>query len=102
MLEPIRPQDHFGVSTGIRSAMDTTTLLSILRDRNAKLWVEGGRLKCSAPAGALDPELRTALTNRKEDVLAFLRQAETTKNGPADSVLFKHEEVTTPLLQTIS
>jgi TubC N-terminal docking domain/Methyltransferase small domain len=63
--------------------MDAATLLSILRDRNVKLWVEGDRLKCSAPVGALDAELRATLTDRKEEVLAHLREATTPKSGPA-------------------
>ncbi len=82
--------------------MDTATLLSILRDRNVKLWVEEDRLKCSGPVGSLDAELRATLTNRKQEVLAFLRQAETTRSGPAAFGPVKREEVTTTLLPTIS
>jgi hypothetical protein len=82
--------------------METATLLSILRDRNVKLSVEGGRLKCSAPAGALDAELRATLADRKEEVLACLRQAETPKSGPAAFLPIEREEGTTALLPTIS
>ena len=56
--------------------MDTATLLSTLRDRGVRLWVEGDRLQCSAPAGALDAETRETLASRKAEVLAFLRKAE--------------------------
>jgi hypothetical protein len=37
--------------------MDAATLLSILRERDVKLWVEEGGLRCSAPTGALDDEM---------------------------------------------
>ena len=35
---------------------ETATLLTALRERDIKLWVEDNQLKCSAPAGALDAE----------------------------------------------
>jgi SAM-dependent methyltransferase len=98
----VRFNSHFGASKGVRSAMDTATLLSILRDLNVKLWVEEDRLKCSAPAGALDVELRATLANRKEEVIAFLREAETPKSGPAAIMPIKREEATTTLLPKIS
>lgn len=37
---------------------ETVALLSVLRERDIKLWVEHDQLKCSAPAGALDAEMR--------------------------------------------
>ncbi|MGL3208290.1 hypothetical protein [Bradyrhizobium sp. BR 1433] len=64
--------------------METATLLSVLRERNVRVWVEGDRLKCSAPAGALDAELRATLADRKQELLAWLRQAEALKSGPAE------------------
>ncbi|WOH83058.1 methyltransferase [Bradyrhizobium sp. BEA-2-5] len=82
--------------------METATLLSILRERNVRVWIEGGRLKCSAPAGALDAELRATLADRKQDLLAWLRQAETPKSGPADSLPIEREDGTGALLPTIS
>ncbi|MBO0755434.1 MAG: hypothetical protein J2P54_06205 [Bradyrhizobiaceae bacterium] len=69
--------------------MDTATLLSRLRERDVRLWVEEDRLKCSAPAGALDDEMRTMLTSRKEEVIALLRQAETLKSNPSTIVPLK-------------
>jgi thioesterase domain-containing protein len=71
--------------------MDTAMLLSKLRERDVKLWIEKDRLKCSAPVGALDAEMRSALASRKEEVLAFLRQAEALKSGPAAIVPIKPE-----------
>jgi hypothetical protein len=42
---------------------ETAALLSVLRERDIKLWVEHDQLKCSAPAGALDAEMRAALAS---------------------------------------
>jgi len=71
--------------------MDTATLLSTLRTRDVRLWVEDGQLKCSAPVGALGAEMRAALASRKEEVLAFLQQAEALQGGPAAIVPIKPE-----------
>jgi thioesterase domain-containing protein len=69
--------------------MDTATLLSRLRERDVRLWVDEDRLKCSAPTGALDDEMRVMLANRKEEVVAFLRQAEVLKSSPSTIVPIK-------------
>jgi len=50
-------------------------LLSDLRDLDIKLWVDGNRLRYSAPDGALTPELRARLTKQKTEVLAFLLES---------------------------
>ena len=71
--------------------MDTAALLSTLRARNVRLWLEDTQIKCSAPAGALDAGLREALANRKQEIILFLRQAETLKSGPASIVPIKPE-----------
>ncbi len=55
--------------------MKTLDLLTLLRSRNIQVWVEGERLRCSAPAGTLGPELRAELRERKEEILEFLRAA---------------------------
>ena len=57
--------------------MDTATLLSTLRERDVKLWVEADRMNCTAPVGALDAEMRGILASRKEEILAFLQGADT-------------------------
>jgi thioesterase domain-containing protein len=51
-------------------------LLSRLRALDVRLWLEGEELRCSAPAGALDGELRDELRARKPDLLRFLRMAQ--------------------------
>ncbi|NEP13418.1 MAG: amino acid adenylation domain-containing protein [Symploca sp. SIO2C1] len=44
-----------------------------------KLWVEDGSLCCDAPEGVLTSDLRTQLTERKQDIITFLQQANLNK-----------------------
>ncbi|MBZ4418505.1 non-ribosomal peptide synthetase [Myxococcus sp. RHSTA-1-4] len=50
-------------------------LMSHLRKLDVRLWLEGERLRFSAPPGAMTPELQGELKSRKEEVIAFLQQA---------------------------
>ena len=52
-------------------------LMSQLRSLDIRLWAESDRLRYSAPADALTPELRAKLVERKADILAFLHQVDT-------------------------
>jgi amino acid adenylation domain-containing protein len=54
--------------------MTTIEFLSYLRSLKVKLWVDGDRLRCSAPKGVLTPTLQAELANRKSEILTFLRQ----------------------------
>ena len=56
--------------------MSAAALLSELRRRDIQLRVVGSELRCSAPAGALTPELRAQLTRHKDDVLELLSSAQ--------------------------
>ncbi|MDZ8261482.1 non-ribosomal peptide synthetase [Nostoc sp. ChiQUE01b] len=47
--------------------------LSYLCSLDVKLWVEENRLRCSAPKDVLTPVIKEELAERKEDVLAFIR-----------------------------
>lgn len=77
--------------------IDTAALLSLLRERDVKLWIDEDRLKLSAPPGVLDAELRTTLLGRKEEILAFLRKAEAVKNRSAAIVPIKPDGRRPPL-----
>ena len=55
--------------------MSVADLLAELRSRDVQVWAEGESLRCSTRAGALTPELREALRQRKGDILDFLRGA---------------------------
>ena len=76
---------------------DTAALLSTLRTRDVRLWIEDAQLKCSAPVGALDAGLREALASRKQEIIAFLRQAEALKGGPASIVPIKPQGSRPPI-----
>ena len=54
---------------------DTALFVSRLRDLDIRLWIEGDRLRCSAPADKLDSEMRGTLVSRKAEILAFLQEA---------------------------
>ena len=47
-------------------------LLSELRTRGIKLWVEGERLRYGAPKGALTPALRKQVIQRKAELITCL------------------------------
>ncbi|MDZ8084262.1 MAG: amino acid adenylation domain-containing protein [Nostoc sp. DedQUE12b] len=51
----------------------TEEFLSYLCSLDVKLWVEENRLHCSAPKDVLTPVIKEELAERKEDVLAFIR-----------------------------
>ena len=56
--------------------MRVPALLAELRSRDVQIWADGDRLRCSAPAEVLTPELRDQLQQRKNDILSFLRSGE--------------------------
>lgn len=56
--------------------MKVLDLLMMLRDRGIQVWPEDDRLRCNAPAGALTPQLREELRQRKDEILNFLRSSE--------------------------
>jgi amino acid adenylation domain-containing protein len=55
--------------------MSGVAILTELRTRGIRLWVDGGRLRCSAPRGAMTPELEHALTSHKSELLGLLKTA---------------------------
>lgn len=52
-------------------------LLSELRQRNVKLWLEGDRLRYRAAKDSLTPELLNELKTQKAEIINFLRQVTT-------------------------
>lgn len=51
---------------------DTAELIKTLHDRGIRVWREDDKLRYSAPKGAMSDELRQALANQKEQLLALL------------------------------
>jgi thioesterase domain-containing protein len=56
--------------------MKAVEFLVMLHDRDIQVRAEGDRIRCNAPIGALTPELRFELRQRKDEILEFLRSAE--------------------------
>ena len=56
--------------------IDTTpgSLVAYLDRLDIRLWVDGDRLRYSAPPGALTPGIRAMLQTQKDDLLVFLRR----------------------------
>jgi thioesterase domain-containing protein len=57
--------------------MTTFEFLAQLKALDVRVWLEGDRVRCSAPNAVLTPELQGELSKRKEDILTFLRAAKT-------------------------
>jgi len=51
------------------------SFLAQLRERDIQISADGDRLRCSAPPGALTPQLRDELHQRKDEILKFLNSA---------------------------
>ncbi|MEO8076394.1 MAG: condensation domain-containing protein, partial [Acidobacteriota bacterium] len=58
-----------------------TDLLSDLRKRDVSLWLEGDRLRCSAPKNVLTAELQAELARHKTEILRSLRAARDRKES---------------------
>ena len=56
--------------------MNASAFLSELRRRDIQVWAVGGQLHCAAKAGALTPELREELRQRKSEILQVLASAQ--------------------------
>ena len=59
-----------------------SALFSQLLERKVKLWREGDQLRFTAPAGALTPDLRMAMTERKQELLAVLAAEPSPEGAP--------------------
>lgn len=66
--------------------MKTVELMSHLRDLDIRLWLDGDRLRFSAPDGAMTPELREQLVAHKADIITFLREAKVAVQGAAPPI----------------
>jgi non-ribosomal peptide synthetase component F len=66
--------------------MTIPELLSHLRGLDVKLWVEGDRLRFSAPDGVMTPALRAELGARKAELLPVLRQARVAARESAPAI----------------
>ena len=60
--------------------MNVGHLLGILRERRIELVADGDRLHCTAPSGALTPDLAAQIREAKPELLALLADV-TRKSG---------------------
>lgn len=73
--------------TAVEGAQPIRRFLSRLRGMNLMVWSEDGQLRVSGPTGVLTPELRQELTERKAEILNFLRDVrEATMRPPIERV----------------
>jgi thioesterase domain-containing protein len=77
--------------------MTVVELVTSLRERGVRLWVEGDRLKCNAPAGVIGAETRAEIAGRKHEIIALLRYAERLESGPRAIVPLKADGHMPPL-----
>ncbi len=63
-------------ATAAGSTQTTVQYLAVLRSRGVKLWVEGDRLRYSAPRQVATAELLAELKERKQELLGFLAQGQ--------------------------
>ena len=61
--------------------MTAVEFLAYLHSLDIQVFVEGERLRCNAPEGALTPQLRMELTQRKSELVLLLQTA-TSSRGP--------------------
>ena len=54
--------------------MKATTLIVTLKKLGIKLYLDGGKLKVSAPKGALTKALQGQIKALKDDIVCFLEQ----------------------------
>lgn len=77
--------------------MSVRAFLAQLRSRDIRVWLDGERLRCSAPEGLLTPELRGELQRRKRDILEFLRTADSLARQPHALVPLQPHGTRTPV-----
>jgi hypothetical protein len=85
--------------------MTTDNLLMRLKDRNVKLYLDGGRLCFRAARGVLTGELRDAVATHREEIIRRLasepRAAPTTRcDGYCDPRNWADEPVSRRLIRT--
>jgi thioesterase domain-containing protein/acyl carrier protein len=71
--------------------MNLEQLLDNLSQRGVKLWLDGDRLGIRAPKGVLTPELKDALTQNKENLLAFLKKVNATTPDSSPIVILPRD-----------
>ncbi|MFN8008649.1 MAG: amino acid adenylation domain-containing protein [Terriglobia bacterium] len=61
-------------------------LISHLQRLDVQTWLEGDRVRISAPKGVMTPQLRDEISSRKEEILLFLRSSSQTGPAPVGNI----------------
>ncbi len=64
--------------------MNTVKFLSHLRSLGIKLTLDGSRLRIKAPKGVITPDLKKEMGAQKEDIIRFLKSAQTSLEETPD------------------
>lgn len=51
--------------------MNTIEFVNYLRRLDINLFIEGDHLRCNAPEGTLTPKLKSAISDRKTEIISF-------------------------------
>ena len=76
--------------------LTTVQFLANLRSLDIQVFVEGDRLRCSAPEGTVTPELQAELAQRKPELIALLQHT-AHANGNASAIVRLPRERPLPL-----
>ncbi|MEH1860991.1 MAG: amino acid adenylation domain-containing protein [Nostoc sp.] len=57
--------------------MITEQFLANLQTKGVKIWIDGDQLGCRAPKGVMTADIQQELKERKTEILAFLKEAQT-------------------------
>ncbi|MEG4104999.1 amino acid adenylation domain-containing protein [Microcoleus sp. S13_C5] len=60
--------------------VELVEFLSYLRSLDINIFIEGYRLRCNAPEGIITPELRAEISQRKTEIISFLKAANRTSS----------------------
>jgi amino acid adenylation domain-containing protein len=77
----------------------TEEFLLQLKARDVRVWLDGERVRVSAPKNAAIPDLREELAARKEEIASFLKNVESRDGGRAlvPTLKARHDESAVPL-----
>ncbi|MCT7965693.1 amino acid adenylation domain-containing protein [Laspinema sp. D1] len=77
--------------------MDIVEFVNYLRKLDINLFLEGDRLRCNAPQGAITAELKSEMSGRKSEIIAFLQQANIQTTTTAIAPISRTEQNSFPL-----
>lgn len=66
--------------------MDIEGFFGKLAQLDVKVWLDGGKLRLSAPDGVVTPELRAELASRRQEIIDFLTHAQQTVAGEGGAI----------------